>query len=310
MSPPPLRSPSLRLAVAPLHASSLRRTLTVAALSVSDRVEVLFTAAECHVSVLPEILTELRVERGRFAWASPTRREVVLTAARDDELREAHSALASTLTHFEEPALALWHAARAEPGRVGPSLLLGLAEDLLAAGSAEASLTVARSVLERHPTSPRATLAAGRAALGTGDLTEAIRYLSDAAGLCSADELALAREHLLAATTLASVPPPGARAGRHGPDAAAEARRALILLAACVTQAGRRGVDALTELTIAEHAEAEVDHASSGRGEALAFLSHQAAPASWPWNLVPGPVTPFEERLLAAQANRRWPLIP
>jgi DNA-binding CsgD family transcriptional regulator len=181
--PDPLPAvPAIRSSVAteiPALSPAARRLLLVAAVSVLDRLDVLLAAAAIDIDV---VLTEglklhLLTDAGRYRFADPRLRSVVIEDATPADRSAAHASLARALRSHARPSVAVWHAAfSASPGQTPrPTGVIGLIDQLLAHGDLHAAHALATHTAPRMqgPFRGRAYLLAGKAALWSGHLLDA-----------------------------------------------------------------------------------------------------------------------------------------
>ncbi|ANC32497.1 helix-turn-helix transcriptional regulator [Isoptericola dokdonensis] len=167
---------------APPTDPTVRHVALLAALAVTDRVDLLVRAAGCADDELLDALDGLlEMRHGRFRPADPGRLEGVRAGADLDAVTAAHRDLSRAARAVGEPGVALWHTAR---GTVTGDELLAdglveLAGVLLRRGDPGAAYDVACEAVS-HGTGERrarAFLLAGRSALWSGHLVDARRWL-------------------------------------------------------------------------------------------------------------------------------------
>lgn len=167
--------------------TATRRLLLIAALAVTDRVDVHLLAASVDTDVFlgGDVGDALEVRSGRLVFRDERVRSVVLHDASPKETLDAHAALARAARNLEEHGPAIWHAAlavREIPARARQNLL-AVAGQRITLGDFEAAQRIA-SLVERSSTSQTRTRAreiAGAAALWSGHLADALHLLEPAA---------------------------------------------------------------------------------------------------------------------------------
>ncbi|WP_460779939.1 helix-turn-helix transcriptional regulator [Microbacterium shaanxiense] len=167
--------------------TATRRLLLIAALAVTDRVDVHLLAASVDTDVFlsGDAADALEVRSGRILFRDERVRSVILHDASPKETVDAHAALARAARSLEERGPAIWHAALAAreiPARAGQALL-SVAGQRIALGDFEAAQRIGRLV-EQSSTSQirtRAREVAGAAALWSGHLGDALQLLQPAA---------------------------------------------------------------------------------------------------------------------------------
>lgn len=294
-------TPALLEAVRPrldgLHAAG-RRLLLTAALSASDRADVLLAAAATEIDVLLDgvVPTVLAVDDGRFAFRDEGVRAVVAHTAAPYERAEIHAALARALRASGAPELAAWHALLG--GAHGPTstqlrTLLGLAEERLRSGHPTAAYSVASELAERASGElrTRAEGVAGQAAFACGCLADAERWLARARRGGAAGQRAAAEAALDAIARLregpAESPDPLLRMAEHVD----------VLSTAAVTASDHTamaGVAAVAETWWTDPVEADAI-------QARLFLSAVRSVPPWPWTTPPGPLSPLIEAYVRGQ---------
>lgn len=285
-------------------ASAVRRVLLAAALSVTDRADILLaaTATDTRVVLSEPVRRSLRFAAGRYRFLSERTRSEILADADPAVTESLHRALwrAHRARGLSNPGL--WHALHGTAdadSRIARELV-GFGERVLAAGNADAAFRIATAGVERGdaPTRARAALLGGRAALALGCFEDAIRgfeaALRSAASVTAGKtgELRSAAEQGLRAATAFVVGPE--------PDAdplARVAEQLPHLSAAAVTASDRAAVAAALEIAdVWWTAPQDVDEL-----HARLYLGVIPTPEPWPWNSTPGPLSPLIEAYLRGQ---------
>jgi DNA-binding CsgD family transcriptional regulator len=267
------------------------RVLLGAALSVSDRIDVLLSATGINAGVLTSVAIRaaLRFSQGRYEFVSERARSSAIATADPRETDEMHHALA--LAHRRLGlASAAWHAFRAGRGdarRMSRDLVV-LGERLLGGGNAEAAYRVAQAVDDDADPAvhAQAALLRGRAAIALGCLDDARDDYTRAAGAGNPVEIRDAALRGLASVTAYFDGPPAGDDPFQRQDGQ---RRAL---EAAVGSLADREVKSMIDATSGAWwtTPEEVDAMLAGLA-----LSLVPAPPSRPWSLASGSLTPLVE---------------
>lgn len=267
------------------------RVLLGAALSVSDRIDVLLSATGIDAGVLTSvpIRSALRFAQGRYAFVSEQARSFSIAGADLRETGEMHHALA--LAHRRLGlASAAWHAGeagRGDPRRMSRELVV-LGERLLGGGNADAAYRVAQAVDDDADpvVGAQAALLRGSAAMALGCLDDARDNYARAARTGNALEVRDAARRGLASVA-AYLDGPSA-----GDDPFQRQDGQRPALEAAVGSLADREVKSMIDATSGAWwtTPEEVDAMLAG----LALSLVPASP-SRPWNLAAGSLTPLVE---------------
>ena len=287
--PPALRdrhAPALKAA-----GSAGRRLLLTAALSTSDRFDVVLTAAAIDPAVLlAEGVGDLLAwNDGRFRFVSPVARSAVLQALHGQ--RDAvHRALACAHRRRGEAGRAAWHSAHlSTPANGAMAELARFGRRLLAGGSADAAYRVGRLVARDGDGGLRASgrLLMGRAAAALGCFDEAAAVLRSLDGARHGEDTEGLREAVLSVRE-------GALPAERG--LAALLRLGGAMRAFAATRSDHEVLSG-TEAILAGWGD---DDEMDGTQARLMAAMPDARPA-WPWRTAPGPLSPVIEGQLRGQ---------
>ncbi|WP_424937114.1 MULTISPECIES: helix-turn-helix transcriptional regulator [Bacteria] len=287
-------SPALR----DRHASALeaagsagRRLLLTAALSTSDRFDVVLAAAAIDPAVL---LTDgmgelLSWNDGRFRFVSPAARAAVLQAPRSHR-DTVHRALARAHRRRGETGREAWHAVQlggAASGAVAELARFG--RRLLAGGSADAAYRVGRLVAGDGDGGPSASgrLLMGRAAAALGCFEEAVAVLRSLDGTRQGEEAAGLRDAIDSML--------------HGALPAENGLATLLRLGGALRQfeATRSDHEALHGMAAILAGWGDDDEVDGIQARLMA-TTVGARPA-WPWRITTGPLSPIIEAQFRGQ---------
>jgi DNA-binding CsgD family transcriptional regulator len=272
--------------------TSERRLVLIAALSVTDSISQLLSAAAIDTdSVLsPRVTDFLSFGDGRFRIIEKRVRSVVLTSASPVENAEAHWALAHAHRTGGQPAIAAWHSALGDPGEREDraAFLLALAERRAAYGDFATSFEIAQLAAKSSSggLSARASLCAARSALWCGWLSDAEEH-GRRAGARSSEAAAGGPAALLRAVEIL----------REGPAESLDIKSKIIgqmqpLAEVAITRADRSAITQLIEIS-STFQQGNYEEADSIQARLL--LGLLPARGRWPWSSAPGALSPLAE---------------
>lgn len=286
----------LATGAAPEAEPGVRRLLLAAALSVTDRADVLLaaTATDTRVVISEAVQRTVRFSAGRFRFLSEAGRSALLSGADAAERETIHRALWLAHRQHGLADVGLWHAVhgRAETDPRAVRALIAVGQRLLTRGNPEAAFRIAsaRALISAPAMRSGAALLGARSALVLGCFDDAVR-LFQAAELGEGDLRSQAQNGRRVAQSFLDGPDEGA-------DALARVASQLPLLRSAATtatdHAALTGIDSIAEIWWTSPEEADERHARL-------YLSVIPAAPAWPWSSVPGPLSPLIEAHVRGQ---------
>ncbi|MDR6865758.1 DNA-binding CsgD family transcriptional regulator [Microbacterium resistens] len=273
-----------------------RRLLLTAALSTTDRLDVVLVAAATDPAVLfsEDIERILTWENGRYAFRSESSRSMIIQDGREDVM-QVHGALAHTHRQRREYGRAVWHVMqrRTPVSESAARTLISFGEQLLAAGSTDGAYRIGR-LIERgtgRPQSTQGALLAARAALGMGCFEEAATAFETLMDGPDRETAVLGLE--AARGFLAGAMP--------GETLTALADRQVILLRSTETAYSDRGAVAAVEDLMRSWNNYDDDEVDAI--QARLMLTFVGSRRKWPWETTTGPVSPIIEGYIRGQQS-------
>lgn len=269
-----------------------KRLLQVAAISTSDRVDVVLSAAGVDVAELLALTpTYLHVNRGRFRFTDERLRSFSSPA----DSAGLHRALAKALRDNGLPGQRAWHAALAQQGgepRIAREIL-ALSGSALSGGSPHAAFVTAGWVIEHgdHQQHASALLLRGQAALLMGCLQDAREFLGAASHLGTPAQRDRAAVLVAAVDSLVDGPAEDTDPRRRFVE---QARR---LVPAIATTADRKVMSAISEISGTWW----IDPDEADAIQAASFLTSVSARQRWPWVFEPASLSPLFEAVMRVQ---------
>ena len=286
----------LATAAAPETEPGVRRLLLAAALSVTDRADILLaaTATDTSVVISETVQRTVRFSAGRFRFLSEADRSGILAGADTAECETIHRALWLAHRQHGLADIGLWHAVhgRAETDPRALRALLAVGQRLLTRGNPEAAFRIAsaRALGAASTMRSGAAMLGARSALVLGCFDDAVR-LFQTAELGEGELRAQAQSGRRVAQSFLDGPDEGA-------DALARVASQLPLLrsaaATATDHAALSGIDSIAEIWWTSPEDADERHARL-------YLSVIPAVQVWPWNSAPGPLSPLIEAHVRGQ---------
>lgn len=272
-----------------------RHLLLTAALSTTDRIEVVLGASGIDASVMlaPGMSRLLEWDDGRMRFTSAGARAAVLAAA--PNAAEVHAALARALRQRGERSRAAWHACHSSSADESTQRELArFGEQLLAAGSVHGALECGRLLTRRGAGALRARghHLFARAALALGCFADArsgfVRVLQDPSAAPLHAEATAGRA--AAEDFLHGV--------RADPPVLAQIGAQVVgLRAASVTASDHVIISGIEEIVAAW----TIDRDEVDAIHTRLMLAAMGSRPAWPWRVEPGPLSPLVDAYLRGQ---------